>query len=170
MPGLAGGPRLPPFYPNYGFISVAAKPVESSWHGGEAERRNFRQRRSSLQSHLLKNDGFSSTVLHTQSVHILQYAFMLPLEVVGPGGSLSALLMPHFFSETQSESVLAGGNSNGSIQLQPNFLRLGDGWWRQRWSSFDFLCPRWILNYVILYSYWLLFFRINILPIRIKNS
>jgi hypothetical protein len=35
--------------------------------------------------------------LQTQTVHILQYVFMLPLEVVGPSQSLSALLMPRFF-------------------------------------------------------------------------
>jgi hypothetical protein len=103
MPGLAGGPRLPRFYPNYSFIPVAAKPVESSWHGGKAESRNFRQRRSSLQSHLLENGGFSSTVLHTQSVHILQYTFMLPLKVVGPGGGLSALLKPFFLRDAVVE-------------------------------------------------------------------
>ncbi len=43
---------------------------------------------------------------------------MLPLEVVGPGGSLLMLLFCHIIVERrQSESVLVGGNGDGARQL-----------------------------------------------------
>jgi hypothetical protein len=47
---------------------------------------------------------------------------MLPLELVGPGGSLSMLLSPRPNGKMPVESSLAGGNGDGGIQL-----RLDDG-------------------------------------------
>ncbi len=63
---------------------------------------------------------------------------MLPLEVMGPGGGLSMLLLPRLTGEMPAESSLAGGNSDGSTQM-----RLDDGgapssaggWGRQRGSG-----------------------------------
>jgi hypothetical protein len=45
---------------------------------------------------------------------------MLPLEVMGPGGGLSMLLSPCLSGGMLAESSLAGGNSNGGIQLRPD--------------------------------------------------
>ncbi len=45
---------------------------------------------------------------------------MLPLKVVGPGGSLSMLLLPRLNGKMLPESSLAGGNNDGSIQLRPD--------------------------------------------------
>jgi hypothetical protein len=42
---------------------------------------------------------------------------MLPLEVVGPGGSLSTVLIA---TPRQLESVLADGYGDGGIQLRPD--------------------------------------------------
>ncbi len=48
----------------------------------------------------------------------LQYTFMLSLEVGDPGDSLSTLLICHVrLAGCQSESVLAGGNSDGGLQV-----------------------------------------------------
>jgi hypothetical protein len=50
--------------------------------------------------------------------YILQYTFMLPLEVVDPGSSLSMLLLPPLNGETPvGEGILAGGRGDGSRQL-----------------------------------------------------
>jgi hypothetical protein len=51
--------------------------------------------------------------LHSQTAHILQQVIMLPLEVVGPGGSLSVLLMPRFFGGTP-----VGGPGSRQRQLR----------------------------------------------------
>jgi hypothetical protein len=47
---------------------------------------------------------------------------MLPLELVGPGGSRSTVLYsnPAMLVRCQSEGVLAGRNSNGGKQLRPD--------------------------------------------------
>jgi hypothetical protein len=45
---------------------------------------------------------------------------MLPLEVVGPDGSLSMLLSPRLNGEMPAESSLAGGNGDVGIQLRPD--------------------------------------------------
>jgi hypothetical protein len=48
--------------------------------------------------------------------HLMQHTVMPPLEVVGPGGSLSMLLLPHLNGEMPAEKSLASGD--GGIQLQ----------------------------------------------------
>jgi hypothetical protein len=57
---------------------------------------------------------------HYATVHyILQYRFMLPLEVVDPGGSLSMLLVQCLTDKTQIQvGILAGGNSEGGRKFQ----------------------------------------------------
>jgi hypothetical protein len=46
---------------------------------------------------------------------------MLPLKVVGPGGSLSTLMLPCIIGKMPvPESVLAGSNGDSGIQLRPD--------------------------------------------------
>jgi hypothetical protein len=54
--------------------------------------------------------------LQSQNGSILQDMLMLPLEVVGPGGSLSTLLSPHLIDETLVGEC-PGGNGDGGIEL-----------------------------------------------------
>jgi hypothetical protein len=49
--------------------------------------------------------------------------FMLPLEMDGPSGSLSLLLMPRLTGKTSVVEVLAGGNSNGNVVVAMLFRR-----------------------------------------------
>ncbi len=45
---------------------------------------------------------------------------MLPLDVVSPHGTFSMLLLPHLTGKMLVvESILAGGNGDGSRQLRP---------------------------------------------------
>jgi hypothetical protein len=57
-----------------------------------------------------------SLPLHNINSRLLQYLFMLPLEVMGPGGSLSRLLSPRLSGGMRAESSLAGCNCEGGIQ------------------------------------------------------
>jgi hypothetical protein len=80
------------FHPNYGFVPVAATPVLDRHGGnsGEANGRNFRRRRSSLPSVSSFTAGFFHSQYRTQTVsRFNQQPFMLSLEVMGPGDSLS---------------------------------------------------------------------------------
>ncbi len=65
---------------------------------------------------------------------------MLPLEVEGPGGSLSMLLSPHLNGEMLAESSLAGGNSKGSTQLGQGdggaSSSAGGRWWQHGGGGF----------------------------------
>jgi hypothetical protein len=62
-------------------------------------------------------DLFLSILLYS-----LQYTFMLALEGMSPGGSLSTLLIatPYWqdLARHQLESVLAGGNGDGGTQVE----------------------------------------------------
>jgi hypothetical protein len=60
------------------------------------------------QSHPMTVAPYSS---NTTGSHITQYTFMLSLEVMGPGGSLSMLLLLRHV-------ILVGGNGDGDKQLQ----------------------------------------------------
>jgi hypothetical protein len=87
---------------------------------------------------------------------------MLPLEVVGPGGSLSVLLSPRLNGEMPAESSLAGGNGDGGIQLRPDdgsaSSSAGVGSGSVAVATFAL---RWIPNFVI---------RIRIIRIRPLTS
>jgi hypothetical protein len=66
---------------------------------------------------------------------------MPPLEVMGPGGGLSMLLLlPWLSGGMLAESSLAGGNGDGGIQLQPDdggaSSSAGGGWRRCGGGSF----------------------------------
>jgi hypothetical protein len=82
---------------NNGFIPVAATPVRESWQvgdGGEANSCNFQRQRLSLLPVLSYGGGLSLiTVTQQKTVRFNQFPFTLPLEVVGPGGALSTLLI-----------------------------------------------------------------------------
>jgi hypothetical protein len=92
-----GGPSaMLHFPPNYSFFPEAAMPVMVYWQGGdsgEANCRNFRRRRSSLPSVLSFTAMAFPCSYITQTVHFNQYTFMLSLEVMSPGGSLSTVLI-----------------------------------------------------------------------------
>ncbi len=60
-------------------------------------------------------DRGSSLPLHNTNIRLIQYSFMLPLEVVGPGGSLSMLLLPRLNGKMLSESTPAGSNGDDGI-------------------------------------------------------
>ncbi len=46
---------------------------------------------------------------------------MMPLEMVGLGGSLSKLLLPHLNGKTSvREGILVGGNGDGGRKLRPD--------------------------------------------------
>jgi hypothetical protein len=80
-----GGPGRHLFSPDYGFIQVAATPVSESWpdgDGSEAKEVTF------VANLIIIQRWFFSLSLFILR-YSLQYTFMLPLEVVGPGGSLS---------------------------------------------------------------------------------
>ncbi len=98
---------------------------------------------------------------------------MLPLEVMGPGGSLSMLLFYCIIvASCQSESVLAGGNGNGTVADGGN-----GGWWLRRMIAVLFSrlymlkCLWWRRGWIGLHTeldlnfLYLLYFRI-FLPIR----
>jgi hypothetical protein len=77
---------------------------------------------------------------------------MLSLEVVGPGDSLSTLLICHGLLLIRQESVLAGGNSDGDIQLEPDSSGVRSSAGRRLTAttangSFGYQW-QWILNYV----------------------
>jgi hypothetical protein len=56
-------------------------------------------------------------LISLKTVHYnLQYMFMLPLELMGPGGCCCHTLL----ARLQSESVLASGNGDRGIQLRPD--------------------------------------------------
>ncbi len=82
--------------------------------------------------------------------------FMLSMELVDPGDSLSTLLIDHTcLVRCQSESVLAGRKGDGGILLRPDSggaLSLAGGWLMVATAE-RHLCfwQRWILNYVIYY-------------------
>ncbi len=58
-----------------------------------------------------------SLLLHNINSRLIQYTFMPPLEVMGPGGGLSMLLSPRLSGGVLAESSLAGGNGDAGIQL-----------------------------------------------------
>jgi hypothetical protein len=70
---------------------------------------------------------------------------MLPLEVVGPGSSLSKLLLLSHTGKTSIESVLRGGQGDGSACLLAVGIIGGGG------VMVAILFVRcWMLNYVII--------------------
>ncbi len=107
------------------------------------------------------NHGYSLP-LHNINSCLMQYTFMLPLEVVGPGGSLSMLLSPRLNGEMPAESSLAGGNGDVGIQLRPDdggaSSSAGVGSGSVAVAAFSL---RWIPNFVI---------RIRIIHIRPLTS
>ncbi len=76
----------------YGFVPLATMPVEivvawrRRWWG------NFQRWRLVLSPVSSFGCGFFSASLQQWVLNILQHTYMLPLEVVGPGGTLSVLL------------------------------------------------------------------------------
>jgi hypothetical protein len=82
---------------------------------------------------------------------------MLPLEAMGPGGSLSSVLvaMPYWQDASWRESLQAAmataAYSCDQMAAAP-VLQLWSGWRRQWWSSIGFQ-RQWIPNYVIAFSY-----------------
>jgi hypothetical protein len=69
-------------------------------------------------SHVIWRWFFFAVTTHKQSAN--QHPFMLPLEMMGPGGSLSMVLLPCPMARCQSENVLAGGIGDSGIQLRPD--------------------------------------------------
>ncbi len=81
-----------------------------------------------------------SLPLHNINSCLIQYTFMPPLEVMGPGGGLSMLLSLHLRGGMPAESSLAGGNGDGGIQLRPDnggtSSSAGGGWQRHGSGGF----------------------------------
>jgi hypothetical protein len=96
---------------------MVASPVEESWHDSDGELSQLPKAGVVLVAKFLRLDCGYSLPLHNINSHLIQYTFMLPLEVVGPCGSLSMLLSPRLNGEKLAESSLAGGNSDGGTQL-----------------------------------------------------
>ncbi len=92
--------------------------MSESWpdgNGDEVNNRNFQQRRS----HLPPGSSYGVGLLFLfVLLYPLQYTFMLSLEVVDTGDSLSMSLIYHtLLARCQLERVLAGRNDDGGIQL-----------------------------------------------------
>ncbi len=96
------------------------------------------------QSHHMTVPSYCKSNYTTES-HILHYTVMLPLEVVGPGGSLSMLLLLCHTGKTSIESVLRGGQCDVSTCLLAVGIIGGGG------VMVAVLFVRcWMLNYVII--------------------
>jgi hypothetical protein len=82
--------------------------------------RNFRRREedgSHLVAKFRRLDCGYALFLHNRNSHPIQSTFKPPLEVMGPGGGLSMLLLPRLSGGILAESSLAGGNGDSGIQL-----------------------------------------------------
>jgi hypothetical protein len=84
----------------------------------------------------------------------IQYSFTLPLEVVGPGDSLSTVLYSNtlIMVRLQLESVLAGGNGDGgAYSCNRTKAALVFSWGESGGGMAEWLGlrRRWILNFVI---------------------
>jgi hypothetical protein len=87
-----GGPGCCLLPSDYGFAPVAATPVRDPWPDGDANSCNFRRRRSLFPPVPSYGAGFLPLFILLYS---LQYTFMLSLEVVDPGDSLTTSLICH---------------------------------------------------------------------------
>ncbi len=114
MPWLAGGPRLPSFFsrlqrcPSVGYL---VERILARWQQRRGKLWQLPKTEVVLTASLVIWQCLFSAVVQHSAI------FMLPLEVVDPGGSPLTLLLPHLLARCQSESVLAGGHSNSGKQL-----------------------------------------------------
>jgi hypothetical protein len=86
----------------------------------------------------------------TQTVRFNQYTFMLSLDVVGPGDSLSTVLIatPYWRDASWRESwqaVTATVAHSCDWMAAAPLLQLGSGWRQRRWSGIGFQ-QRWTKN------------------------
>jgi hypothetical protein len=114
----SGSRRLPP---GYSFVPVATTPVErilARWRHGEVNKATT----SDKGGHPCHQSRHKVVVFLFLFIllYSFQYTFILSLEVMGPGGSLSTALgaMTYILARRQSESIFAGSNGDSGIQFQ----------------------------------------------------